>query len=72
MNKSNFRLQTKLCNVHMTVFEIAVHRNVDNWIQFIGMTFIIGADNSSIDSGRILAIQLLTLVHEHASMQLKQ
>ena len=23
----------KLCSVHMTVFEIVVHRNVNNWIQ---------------------------------------
>ena len=33
MNKSNFRLLRKLCSVHMTVFEIVVSRNVDNWIQ---------------------------------------
>ena len=33
MNKSNFRLLGKLCSVHMTVFEIDVNHNVDNWIQ---------------------------------------
>ena len=31
----NVRLLTKLYSVHMTVFEIVVHRNVDNWIQLL-------------------------------------
>ena len=57
MNKSNFRLLTKWCHVHtsMTVNEIVVHRNVDNWIQSFGMMHL-GAYNSSIDSGQLLAI----------------
>ena len=28
-------LLRKSCSVHMTVFEIVTHRNVDNWIQFL-------------------------------------
>ena len=69
MNKSNFRLLTKLCSVHMTVYKIVVHRNVDNWIRIIGMMYF-DADNSSMDSGRILAIHSYTQLHEQ--LQLKQ
>ena len=28
-------LLRKSCSVHMTLFEIALHRNVDNWIQLL-------------------------------------
>ena len=31
---NNFRLLRKSCSVRMAVFEIVVHRNVDNWIPF--------------------------------------
>ena len=34
MNKPNFTTE-KSCSVHMTVFEIVVHRNVDNWIELL-------------------------------------
>ena len=33
-NKSNFTTE-KSCSVHTTVFEIVVHRNVDNWTQLL-------------------------------------
>ena len=53
-------LLTKLCSIHMTVFEIVVHRNDDTWIRtIIGMMYF-DADNSSIDSGRTLAIHSYT------------
>ena len=58
MNKSHFKLLAKLCSVHTckTVFEIVVHRNVDQLDTVIGMIYL-GADiNTSTDSGRILAI----------------
>ena len=32
MNKSNFAAE-KIGSVHMTVFEIVAHRNVENWTQ---------------------------------------
>ena len=32
INKSIFRPLRKLCSIHMTEFEIVVHRNVGNWI----------------------------------------
>ena len=35
MNKSDFTIMTKSCIVHMTVFEIVAHRNVDKWIQLL-------------------------------------
>ena len=35
MNKSNFTTERKSCIVHMTVFEIVVHRNVDNSLQLL-------------------------------------
>ena len=35
VDKSNFTTERKSCSVHMTVFEIVVHRNVDNWIQLL-------------------------------------
>ena len=34
MNKFDFTTE-KIGNVHMTVFEIVVSRNVDNWIQLL-------------------------------------
>ena len=34
MNKFDFNTE-KIGSVHMTVFEIAAHRNVDNWIQLL-------------------------------------
>ena len=55
MNKYNFLLLTKLCSVPMTLFEIVVHLNVDMLDTIIGMMYLC-ADNSSIDSGHILAI----------------
>ena len=56
MNKYNFRQLTKLCSVPMTVFEIVVHLNVVDILDtIIGMMYLC-ADNSSIDSGQILAI----------------
>ena len=33
MNKSNFRLLTKVCIVHMAVYETVVHRDDDSGIQ---------------------------------------
>ena len=46
------------CSVHMTVFEIVVHRNVDKWA-IIGMMYL-GANNSSINCRRTLAIHEYT------------
>ena len=34
MNKFDFTTE-KIGSVHMTVFEIVAHRNVDNWIQLL-------------------------------------
>ena len=34
MNKFDFTTE-KIGSVHMTVFEIVDHRNVDNWIQLL-------------------------------------
>ena len=34
MNKFDFTSE-KIGSVHMTVFEIVAHRNVDNWIQLL-------------------------------------
>ena len=34
MNKFDFTTE-KIGSVHMTVFEIIAHRNVDNWIQLL-------------------------------------
>ena len=34
MNKINFTTE-KIGSVHMTVFEIVAHRNVDDWIQLL-------------------------------------
>ena len=34
MNKFNFTTE-KIGRVHMTVYEIVAHRNVDNWIQLL-------------------------------------
>ena len=33
MTKSSFVTEKNVCKVHMRVFEIVVHRNVDNWTQ---------------------------------------
>ena len=35
MRSSDCMNKKKSCSVHMTVFEIVVHRNVDNWIQLL-------------------------------------
>ena len=32
---NNFTTERKSCSVHMTVFEIVVHRNVDNWTKLL-------------------------------------
>ena len=31
--KSSFITKKKMCRVHMRVFEIVAHRNVDDWTQ---------------------------------------
>ena len=33
MTKSSLVTDKKMCKVHMRVFEIVAHRNVDNWTQ---------------------------------------
>ena len=33
MTKSSFVTEKNVCKVHKRVFEIVVHRNVDNWTQ---------------------------------------
>ena len=35
VSKNLTLLPRKSCSVHMTVFEIVVHRNVENWIQLL-------------------------------------
>ena len=45
INKSNLLLR-KSCSVHMTVFEIVVLRNVDNWIQLLTLTKYICKNNA--------------------------
>ena len=33
MTKSSFVTENKMCKLHMRVFEIVAHRNVDYWTQ---------------------------------------
>ena len=40
LTKSSFVTEKKMCKVHMRVFEIVAHRNVDNWTQIIDMVYL--------------------------------